>query len=920
MALLCLGSFYMNGQNTLELSGLVQDENTEALISATVVMLSEKDSTIVSFGLTDSDGKFEIIDLHPQKYILQITYLGYNQYVQDLELNESTNLGKIALKQQANALEDIEITAEHTPIQIKKDTIEYNAAAFQTQPHEVVEDLLRKLPGVEVEADGTIIAQGEEVQEVLVDGKEFFGNDVKIATKNLPADAIKKVQVFDKRSDMAEFSGIDDGERSKTINLQLKEDHKNGSFGSLTAGYGNHDRYSGRLSLNKFSSRLQASLIGNFNNINEQGFSVDEYISFMGGMGGLFGRGGRGTDVPVSDGLSNGFVVSNAGGLNLNYDLTEKTKLSFNYFLNNIENDLLSEITREYTEDITDFTFDSSDQQTNSDSHRINVEIESEIDSTSDIKTNGSFTFNNGGLNSFNSSTAFNVTGDQDYINTTSLNSDADNFKWSGRTTYRRKMGKSQNKIFTLGLNLNQSFDDSEGDLEALNSFFQTNTTGGTTTIVENLLQNQIQADDQTDYRIQASFVQPMSHNKFLEIFYERRNYDNEFLRDVTDLLLNQNDKELSTEYERNYFYDQYGLSYSVNSDKSQLTLEGAVQQSHLNGDIISDSLLIENSVFRFLPSLNWRYEIGQAHNIRTRYSTNVREPSLTQLQPLLDNTDPNNLYQGNPDLIPEYRHSLRLNYMKYDQFSFSSFFAFINSTYTRNKITNRTIRSERGQRTTTPVNVDYDFNVAGTVNYGTPIRKLKTKINLRNRISYSNSILFVSGFEDNLPVSNQFTTDRYNGNVRLSMENRKKDIIDWNIGGSWSYNIIKYRGNTDNNQNYFDQNLFADFNYNIKNTFSFKTGIDVQFYSAQSGLDNLTVPIWKASVSTYILKNKGQIKFSAFDLLNQNLGVSRSNTLNYIENSETLSIGRYFMLSFSYALKGFKKTKGSSGRPMRFR
>jgi len=907
-------------QSNLKLTGQIQDINKDNLVSATVVLLSQADSTIASFGLTNNNGFFQLDDLSAQAYILQITYLGFDQYVQNLNLESNQDLGIVILSQKANALVDVEITAEHTPIQIKKDTVEYNAAAFQTQPHEVVEDLLRKLPGVEVEADGTVIAQGEEVQEVLVDGKEFFGNDPKIATKNLPADAVEKVQVFDQRSDMAEFSGIDDGERTKTINLQLKEDRKTGTFGTASLGYGTKDRYNGRLSFNRFSRKLRASVIGNFNNVNEQGFSVDEYVSFMGGMGSLFGRGGRGSSIPISEGLSNGFVVTNAGGLNLNYDLSKKTELSLNYFVNDIENDITGEITREYIEDFTDFTLDESAQLNSNQNHRVNIEIESELDSTSDLRTNGSLVFNSGDLTSENKALAFNVNGDQDYINTTSLDSEGNSFNWNARSTYRKKTGKKKNKIFTLGLNFNQSFDDSDSELEALNTFFENNLAGPPIAIIEQIKQNQTQQDDQTDYRIQASFVQPVAYNKFLEIFYERRNYDNGFMRDVTDLIVNQIDVDLSTNYKRDYYYDQYGIAFSANSDKSQLTLETAFQKSNLRGDIISDNLIIKNSVFRPLPSLNWRYELGRSHNFRLRYSTSLREPSLTQLQPLVDNSDPNNLYEGNPDLIPEYRHQLRLNYMKYDQFTFSSFFAFLNASYTRNKITNQTLRSRNGQRTTSPVNVDYDFNVSGTINYGTPIRKLKTRVNLRNRVTYSNSILFVSGFENNVPVSNQFTTDRYNGNIRLSIENRNKEKIDWNLGGSWGYNIIEYRAANENNQEYFDQSLFADLTVNIEKSISFETGIDVQFYSAQSNLEDLTVPILKASFSKFILKDqKGQIKLSVFDILNQNLGVTRSNSLNYIENSEILSLGRFYMVTFSYAIRGFQQ-KPNNSASRRFR
>ena len=314
-------------QSSYDLEGVVLGDDEAPLMSATVVLLNQADSTLLSFGLTDDKGRFKIMDVAQGKVIMQVTFLGYEQQSIPIDINESFNpkLPAIQLSKAEYALEEVEITGEHVPIVVKKDTLEYNAAAFETQPNEVVEDLLRKLPGVEVDSDGTITAQGEEVQNVTVDGKKFFGEDPTIATRNLPADAIDKVQIFDKRSDIAEFSGMDDGEREKTINLELKEDRRKGQFGTVEAGYGTDSRYKGRLSLNRFSTKTQISAIGNFNNINEQGFSSRDFVSFMQGIG--FRN--RGNGLAVNNGLSNGFVTTNAGGLNINHDISSKVDVTF---------------------------------------------------------------------------------------------------------------------------------------------------------------------------------------------------------------------------------------------------------------------------------------------------------------------------------------------------------------------------------------------------------------------------------------------------------------------------------------------------------------------------------------------------------------------------------------------------------------
>ena len=319
-----------------DITGLIQDDQEQPLASATVMLLNRTDSVLITFGITSPDGAFVLKNVAAGEYILKMSFLGFATESRDLDIGDQSevDLGNVALKPASAVLSEVEVTADHMPIQITKDTIEYNADAFKTQPNAVVEELLKKLPGVEVESDGTIKAQGEEVQNVFVDGKEFFGSDPKMATKNLPADAVDKVKVYDKLSDMAEFSGIDDGDRSKTINLTLKEDKKKGAFGTFEAGYGTEDRYAVKMNMNRFSKGQQLSFLGMANNVNEQGFSFNDYISFSGGMGG-FRRGGSG--VNISEGMSNGLVNTLAGGINYNVEIGDKLDLRSSYFYNGVK-------------------------------------------------------------------------------------------------------------------------------------------------------------------------------------------------------------------------------------------------------------------------------------------------------------------------------------------------------------------------------------------------------------------------------------------------------------------------------------------------------------------------------------------------------------------------------------------------------
>lgn len=897
-------------QSEIDLTGQVVGAGDESLMSATVVLLSQADSTLVSFSLTDNEGLFVVKDLPYADYIMQVTYLGYQQYSNPISVKNGfeSNVGVIKLIQSNTALEQVEIKGEHVPMVVKKDTLEYNAAAFQTQPNEVVEDLLRKLPGVEVDNDGTITAQGEEVQSVTVDGKKFFGDDPTIATKNLPADAVDKVQIFDKKSDMAEFSGMDDGEREKTINLELKADRRKGQFGNVEAGYGTDDRYKGRLSLNRFSTNTQISAIGNFNNINEQGFSSADYVSFMQGIG-FRNRGSNG--LSINDGLSNGFVTTNAGGLNINHDFSSKVDVSVSYFLNDISNDLSSLVIREnFGRGESFFDRAGSEENNSSTNHRIISEVNIEIDSSQDLKLRSSVVINNGNSDYNGLTQRSNNQGIIQNSSSQLYSNVGSNTDLSGRATYRKKFGGIKKRIFTLQANLNDNTSDTEGQLNSVNTFFDN---VQMSQLIEDLSQLQMQIDDDNNYRIEASYVEPLKSNTFLELKYIRQDFNSDLEREVLDEIMGgtlTND-DLSNAYRRDYFYDRGALIWHLNTDKSSLSVEGAVQNSVLKGDIISEGIQIENDILRFLPRVNLRHELGQSQNIRLRYSTSVNEPSMTQLQPVPDNSDPINVYVGNANLVPEYTHRVRLNYMNYDQFSFRSFFAFINARYTKNNITNQTIIDADFRQITQPVNVDYDFNLSGNLSFSTPLKLLKTRLNIGTRLSYQNSLVFINTVEN--------TRNRYTSSINARLENRKKTIFDWEIGGTYAYNITTFN-QSDRDQNFSNKSLFADVSYNIKKSMSISTSINVDFYSEEQFGAATTVPIWKASLSKYLLQDqKLELRLSIFDILDQNIGISRINGLNFVENSEIQSLGQYLMCSAIYAIRNNNGDSSNKGAKSMF-
>ncbi|HET9053943.1 MAG TPA: TonB-dependent receptor, partial [Cyclobacteriaceae bacterium] len=393
----------------ITVKGKLVDSSEIPLPMATILFLNPKDSTLLNFGSTNKDGLFEVKNLNRAEYLFKVTYIAQAPlYVMISPKPEEViiDLGIQKMEPESTLLGEMEIRGARAPVTIKKDTIEFNAGSFKTQPNAVVEDLIKKMPGMEVDNDGTIRAQGETVQRVTVDGKEFFGRDPKLATRNLPADAVEKVQVFDRKSDQAQFTGIDDGQREKTINLELKEEKRNGMFGNAIGGYGTDNRFMGKLSLNRFSKGQQLSVVGTANNINEQGFSFDDYMTFTGGAnafagggGGtrtitIGGGGGGGAGMQLGGGQTNGLMNTYGGGVNFNKDLSRKTKLNANYFVNYLDHDIIQETDREYF-NTTNFKYyrDSTIQRSTNLNHRLNVIVDHEFDSANSVKWTNSVTY-----------------------------------------------------------------------------------------------------------------------------------------------------------------------------------------------------------------------------------------------------------------------------------------------------------------------------------------------------------------------------------------------------------------------------------------------------------------------------------------------------------------------------------------------
>ena len=892
---------------------VVKDSTGAPLPAATVMLMNTSDSVLVSFSMTNNNGSFELSRVRPGDYFVRVTYIGYGNYEQPIRIDKDTppiDLGDIQLEAIAELLEGITITGQRNPIEISKDTISFSASSFKGRPNEVVEELLKRLPGVEVEQDGTVKAQGETVQRVLVDGKEFFGNDPKIATKNLPANAIDKVQVYDRKSDQAEFTGIDDGQREKTINLSLKEDRKAGVFGTITAGYGDAGRFQGKANVNTFNKQTRLSFIGNANNTNEQGFSLSDYQAFSGGG---FGRGGsrnfsfgRGNSsgAPIDFGNNNGIATTTATGVNLNHEFSKKTELTMSYFYSRFDKDIIQSQFREtFLEDASFFTDSYSRQDDLNNNHNVNLRFEHEIDSLQSLQVRSAFTYNNtGSLSSSNSLSYYDAENPQN-ANDQLNSSDGNTLRSTANVLYRRKFNKPGR---TLSLNLNGGLNNnaSQGLNEALNIIYRDGTP-----ILRPLDQRFDLDSEGNNYGIRFAYTEPLARKIFLEATYNHGKNQSDVNQEIFDLTgeTPSFSEELSNIYRSDYLYNRAGINFLFNGRDYSLTLGSEFQRTSLDGDLVLSDAEINQAYTNYLPNVRFNYSFTSTKSLRFDYETRVNEPSIQQLQPIIDNSDPLNIYVGNPDLDVAYSHTARIRFLSFNPITFSNMFAFVTMTYTKDAIKNTQIINEDLTTLTTPQNVGDEYRVTANLNFGTQFQNLGFKFNIGPRFTYLRSINFINGIENDI--------DQSTLGARLRFDNINQKTIALGLGGNIAYATTQYSIANNQNRDFINHTYFGDLTINFSESFRLNTQLDYQVYTGLNDGFNQDIPIWRASVSkNFLAGNKGQLTVGVYDILNENRGISRENSLNFTQDEQVNALGRYFLLSFTYSLRGFDQQSGRAG------
>jgi len=899
------------------ISGQVLDESKKPLSSATITLLDPKDSTLVTFGVSNPSGAFEIKNLKESEILLQISFVGFRSYFQTISrpLDAGTfQLGEITMEENLSELDAVTVESI-APVTIKKDTIEYNSAAFKVQPNASVEDLLKRFPGMEIDSDGNIRAQGERVRRVLVNGKEFFGTDPKLATKNLLAEAVDKIQLFDRRSDQSQFTGIDDGQREKTINIQLKESFSKGFFGNVNAGVGADERYGLRANINKFGQKQQFSLLGMSNNTNEQGFSIEDYINFSGGVQSFASGGqvrinvggpGAASSIPLNTGQRvNGIMQTHALGANLSQEFNKKTKLNSSYFFNQVDHRLTQDTERLNFLPNGDIAFTEKSRQDNQNgNHRLNLVIDHKIDTLNSLRStsDGNFTTVDRVSNSItqNRDGNGNLINQGERSNLTTGETLVANTEFLFRHRFQ-KPGRTWSANFRGGMN-NSNF---EGILNATNEFF------GSFSKKEVLDQRNLQDNQSANYGVNISYSEPLGGRKYLELVYNFRQNHNKVNREVFDvedgvLVFNQN---LSNRFRSLYTFHRPGANFSYNAGKSNIVAGIAYQATSLNGELLLFDEKIQTDFQNLLPSLRFNHSFGNNKNLGVNYSTSVNEPSIEQLQPVINNADPLNIFVGNPELRPAYIHSWRINYTSFDIGRMFNFFgnAFVN--YTQNAIVNSQTIDERGVRVITPVNVSSNLTANGSMNVGFPIKKLNGRVNFGPNLSYSQGLNLINGTEDEIRISN------LGGNVRYDYQ--WKEWVNIGLSANTSRQETGYAFNPQQNQLFYNQSYSAEANINFLKQYMLGGNFNYLYFKNRTTGFEQSLPILNVYLSRFVMKNKkGEIRISGQNLLNQQVGVSQRADVNFIEQTVTNNLGRIVMVSFTYKLNNHLNQLGNMARP----
>ncbi len=909
--LICIVAFcllchiQLSAQKTFDVKGTLTDSEATPLIAATVVLLELPDSSFANYGLTTDAGKFRLDAKEGKDYLLQISYMGFDPFVKKITLDKDYDFETIVLKESTNLLDAVQIEAEHIPIRMRGDTLEFNSSAFNVQAHDDVEKLLEQMPGVEILEDGTIKINGKKVEKILVDGKEFFGEDAQAALKNLPADAIKKIEVFDKKTEAEELTGSKSETENKTINLTLKEDKKVGFMGNVEGGYGyghpNH-YYKGSLSFNYFNPKMRVSLIGAANNVNQAGFSYQDYQGMTGGYSNFMNGNpamsiGGNWDDPILNlmwGEASGETRAISGGVNMNFFPSEQTEFSLHYMYTNANKSL---ITNNFNRSITENNFYTRNSFSNqlllAQRHIFNAKFTHKIDSTHELnfRFKLKMTGSDDSVDKFAETLGVEDTLENEIDQVTRMSDD--NIGIISNLHYQKKFQKKGRSILA---NIAFAYVDND---KANDNFSSTNlyNNNGVLSQIDTLNQNQLSANGKQVYGAQVAYTEPLGEKNFLT-FKLMGGFSNESNdRKVFDMFeqVEVPNSPLTDTYQKHYNFQQFKTEFKREVEKYEFRVGAGVQRSALKGILASNSAPINQEYYYPVGNLRFKYKITKNKSVTLSYRSRVTEPRLDQLQPMLNNQNPLSLSVGNPNLMPSYSHNIWLNYNLWDQLTFTSCYINAYANLTQNTIVSSQKIDDSFRTIYQPVNGGTSYSGGLYMGYNGEIKKL-IKFNIRVNASVNQAPVLL----------NEESSTRLNHNygAYLNVGNKKKKIVDFSLSANVTVGNSIYSSNNSLNVTYVNHSYAANFRVTIAKKWNIATKFDYKLYANLGYGEAIAVPIWSARISRTFLKgDQLKIELSAENILNEAFQVNRHNWNGYVSESQTNMLGRYFMLSVAYKI-----------------
>ncbi|MEO6406828.1 MAG: outer membrane beta-barrel protein [Ferruginibacter sp.] len=908
LVILFISSFAF-AQKTISVKGIVRTDDGKNLSGATVILYTagEKDTART---VSNEKGVFSFTNVKTKNTGLRISYIGFKTFLNYYDFTNSTSnqdLFDVVMSRGSNTLENV--TLEANKVQIKEDTVSYKVDSTMYRKNDKVEDVLKQLPGVTVDKDGTVTAQGKQVTKVKVNGKEFFGGDVTTATRELNADMIDRVQIIDDYGDQSAFTGIKDGDPSKTLNIELKKDKNKGYFGTISAGIGTEGRYANSLSLNTFNNSRQVSVIGNWNNTNASTFNFGS--GAMGNMvGGIVrtmgvGRGGAGIGSMLGNfGGSDGIGTTKSIGLNYKEDWSPKVSAYGSYSYSQKNTTTIKNISQQnFFNNVSSINLQNSNENATSDNHRLSFNIEYKMDVNNYFKFTPTVSYRKS-YGNYYSDFAFydgnNVKTNNGYATDRSA-ATAPNL--NGNLLFNHRFAK---KGRTLSVNLSGGSSSTDASDDYLNKTSYYFVSGTKDTTVSQLI---TQENSNNNIRANASYIEPLSKKQSLEFNYA---YSRQ---------LASNDKEtfnvngvtttktfvdsLSNIYDNIYTTNKFGVNFRTTEKKYNYSVGLAVQPATISSNSVTGKTNYTQHLVNYYPVVRFAYNFSRSRSFNVNYNGSTNQPSYTQLQPVYDYSNPQYITLGNPNLKPEFSNTLSMRYNNFDFITGNVFFGNLVASFTKDKIVNNVFDRGFGRQETQYLNADGYYMVSGFYNISKPIQGRKYVFNLGGNITYNHNIGFVNDQKNegkNWVVGQRFSTD-----IKI------KKWLETSAGVNVAYNNSEYSLQKQFNSNTVGWTFSHNSRIFLPKDFIFTYDMDKTINNGYASTVASNPFIINSSLEKQlkIKKQNISLKLAAIDLLNENINISRNVSANYITDTRTNKLGRYFMLSAIFRLNKFSGSAG---------